>query len=93
MGAQRALYQRILVSALAAEIQALSSAGGTMAAERTWYNGRIADIIPAHTGFRVHRGKPGAKIRRRPMAASIQSRHRKNFAAGLRYDRKGREYI
>ena len=38
MGAQRALYQRILVSALAAEIQALSSAGGTMAAQRTWYN-------------------------------------------------------
>ena len=92
------------------------------AKQRAWYNSRRAVIIPAHSGFCVYRRKPGAKIRRRPvaaqrtlylripvsaftaesralksaggtMAASIQSRHRKNFAAGLRYDRKGREYI
>ena len=69
MSSKTTLYLRILVSAFTAESQALKSTGGTMAAERTWYNGHIADIIPAHTGFRVYRGKPGAKIRRRLMAA------------------------
>ena len=39
-----------------------------MATQQTWYNDREAGIIPAHTGFCVPRGKPGAKIRRRLMA-------------------------
>ena len=69
MTAKRALYLRIPVSAPAAEIRALKSAGGPMGAERTWYNDCKAGIIPAHTGFCVHRRNPGAKIRRRPMAA------------------------
>ncbi len=30
-----------------------------------WYNIHSENIIPAHTGFRARRGKPGAKIRRR----------------------------
>ena len=69
MTAKQALYLRMPVSAPAAEIRALKSAGGPMGAERTWYNDRNAGIIPAQTGFCVHRRNPGAKIRRRPMAA------------------------
>jgi hypothetical protein len=44
MAAERLLYLRILVSAFTAESQALKSTGGTMAAERTWYNGRKVDM-------------------------------------------------
>ena len=51
MTAKQELYLRIPVSALAAESRALGSAGGTVAAERTWYNDCKAGIIPAHSGF------------------------------------------
>ena len=38
IAAERLLYLRILVSAFTAESQALKSAGGTMAVQRTWYD-------------------------------------------------------
>ena len=38
MTAKQELYLRIPVSALAAESRALGSAGGTVAAERTWHD-------------------------------------------------------
>ena len=44
---------RIPVSALAAESRALKSAGGTMAAQRTWYNSSKYGLTPAQTA-----GKP-----------------------------------
>ncbi|RGY96295.1 hypothetical protein DXA13_17585 [Clostridium sp. AM58-1XD] len=73
MSARRTLYLRILVSAQAAESQALGSAGGTIYTERIWYNVRKTDIIPAHTGFCVSRRKPGAGIRRRSVAKKKQN--------------------
>ena len=56
-----------------------------MGAQWTWYNDRRAVIIPAHTGFRACRGNPGAKFRRRPMAAQ---RTWYNKAVGIRHKKR-----
>ena len=40
-------------------------AGSIVMTGGRWYNIHSENIIPAHTGFCVHRRMPGAEIRRR----------------------------